>query len=561
MRRSVMLLVCMLFMVVLAAIPAYATTYSVRLNPSSPGIGESITCILNVDGYDVTNSQDKIWFYYQWVKNGNPQNSYSGYGTDALPSGVTSNGDYWQCKILFDGTVQGQSPNTLIGEAPYEPPSGPKTARIEPSTPYQGDGLTCILKINGYDINDPQDKIWFYYQWLKNGAVQSSYSGYGSDLIPSGITNTGQTWVCKILFDGAVQAQSSSVTIQPPQHNPTISLSISPANPGLSQDITCTASVSDTDGNLQNVVFRWYKNSVYITGSEKTKTVNGASASSSDTLSSSNTGYGDVIKCEATVHDTTGRTATANKQVTVESAPENTPPTLSGIPDKSVQVGQTISQIDLYNYAGDAQDPDEQLTYTIDYESNTGVIDCYITGGHYVACGNGLSAGYSDITVRVTDTGGLYETDTFRITVTSAPVEHDPEIYSMTLTPLNPGTNNDLTCTVGVYDGDSNLQKVVFRWYKNGAHITGSEETKTVSGSDATVYDTLPSSNTYYSDVIKCEATVHDFTGRTDTDYMQVTVEPSNQPPVADAGPDQTKTDTDNNGYESFTLDGTGSYD
>jgi len=60
------------------------------------------------------------------------------------------------------------------------------------------------------------------------------------------------------------------------------------------------------------------------------------------------------------------------------------------------------------------------------------------------------------------------------------------------------------------------------------------------------------------------ELTVTDDDGATATDIVEITVEaapPANEPPVADAGPDQTVTDADNSGDETVLLDGTGSSD
>lgn len=57
--------------------------------------------------------------------------------------------------------------------------------------------------------------------------------------------------------------------------------------------------------------------------------------------------------------------------------------------------------------------------------------------------------------------------------------------------------------------------------------------------------------------------TVTDNDGATDSDNVMITVEApvGNQPPTADAGPDQTVTDADNSGSEDVTLDGSASTD
>jgi len=59
------------------------------------------------------------------------------------------------------------------------------------------------------------------------------------------------------------------------------------------------------------------------------------------------------------------------------------------------------------------------------------------------------------------------------------------------------------------------------------------------------------------------DLTVTDNDGLTDNDTVTITVlsQPANVLPVADAGDDQTVVDNDDNGFETVTLDGSGSYD
>ncbi|EMR74429.1 PDK repeat-containing protein, partial [Thermoplasmatales archaeon SCGC AB-539-N05] len=64
-----------------------------------------------------------------------------------------------------------------------------------------------------------------------------------------------------------------------------------------------------------------------------------------------------------------------------------------------------------------------------------------------------------------------------------------------------------------------------------------------------------------FNGVYMVTLTVTDDNGLTDTVTMTVNAKPPNQPPVADASLDQTVTDSDDNGFETVTLDGSGSYD
>ncbi|MBI2578074.1 MAG: hypothetical protein HYW26_00005 [Candidatus Aenigmarchaeota archaeon] len=108
---------------------------------------------------------------------------------------------------------------------------------------------------------------------------------------------------------------------------------------------------------------------------------------------------------------------TQNDAITVS----NNNPSISGIPDKSTDEDTTPPDnwIDLHNYASDAEDGDSSMTYTIISETNAALIDCSIVSNRYVDCGTPAQDqyGYSDVTVRTSDTDGGTSSDTFRVTV------------------------------------------------------------------------------------------------------------------------------------------------
>ncbi|MCK5624259.1 hypothetical protein KAI04_00265 [Candidatus Pacearchaeota archaeon] len=118
----------------------------------------------------------------------------------------------------------------------------------------------------------------------------------------------------------------------------------------------------------------------------------------------------------------------------------NTPPTLSGLPEVNddEDFGTNNSVMDLWDYASDAEDADSVLTYGINSESETSIVDCDIYDSHYITCTSQANAsGYSDVNVSVTDTGGLKDSDVFRFTVNT--INDDPWSDSI----ANPASINE----------------------------------------------------------------------------------------------------------------------
>jgi hypothetical protein len=205
------------------------------------------------------------------------------------------------------------------------------------------------------------------------------------------------------------------------------------------------------------------------------------------------------------------------------NAQSNNPPSIAGLPDQTLMVGQSIPILDLFPYASDPEDPLTALAFSISSQSNLGVISCYINGNRYLACNPAQNTGFSDITVRVTDTGGLSSADTFRVAVQGQPpVNHVPAVNSVSITPSNPMDSDELTCQASVSDTDGNLDRVQFRWFVNG----GLEKTRTlyVSGSSASASDALGSTVSDAGDSVRCETTVFDATGFQDSDSATVTI-------------------------------------
>jgi hypothetical protein len=98
---------------------------------------------------------------------------------------------------------------------------------------------------------------------------------------------------------------------------------------------------------------------------------------------------------------------------------ENTPPTLSGLPNQIIDHTTSLpATIDLWAYASDDETPVSGLIYTV---SNTPPAGAGVTLGdnRYVTIHPSTTwCGGADVTIRVTDPGGWWDSDTFRVAVT-----------------------------------------------------------------------------------------------------------------------------------------------
>jgi len=96
----------------------------------------------------------------------------------------------------------------------------------------------------------------------------------------------------------------------------------------------------------------------------------------------------------------------------------NTAPTLSGLPDQSLPANTDLDNaIDLWDYAADAEDADADLTFSI-VNSPTPDAGVSIDANRYIDINPAAGwTGQTDVAVQVQDTGGLTDSDTFRVTV------------------------------------------------------------------------------------------------------------------------------------------------
>jgi hypothetical protein len=133
-----------------------------------------------------------------------------------------------------------------------------------------------------------------------------------------------------------------------------------------------------------------------------------------------------------TVND--GDANSAPQDTTITVSPTNDPPTTSGIADVSVDEDAPNEVIDLFTSFDDLEDADSGLTYTIEANSNAKLFSSVdISDPQNFTLDFAADAfGTADITIRATDSGGLWVEDTFTVKVD--PVNDAPSSQNDTVT-------------------------------------------------------------------------------------------------------------------------------
>jgi hypothetical protein len=203
--------------------------------------------------------------------------------------------------------------------------------------------------------------------------------------------------------------------------------------------------------------------------------------------------------------------------------PVNTPPSISGLPNLELdEDGSLDNAIDLWNYASDAETPDENLIFTIlsVTEPDVGVtidsnryIDVQPTANWY---------GTSEVIIEVSD-GELTDTDNFTITVN--PINDSPVAYNQSVT-TDEDTPKNITLTAYDVDGDT-LTYYVVTPPSHGI----------LSGTPPNLIYT-PDSDYFGLDSFTFKA--YDGQAYSNVATVSITVNPENDPPVVSDIPDVT---------------------
>jgi len=403
---------------------------------------------------------------------------------------------------------------------------------ITPESPTKYQELTCSVSVSDTDGN--LDYVEF--NWYRNGQLlrQTNKLVYGStssayDVFTSP-KEANDYVVCEAKaydFEGAYDRETHAVRVGNMVSNSAPSVSyvdITPRHPNPQQDLTCSVFATDADDNLGYVVIEWYRNDRLIRS--VSKTLEGSSDTSYDTLRYGYASAGDLFKCKVKVYDAAGQSAVEDSM----------PVVISG----STQSTTTSSTVYLATYTPYSQRPvaalfvndrypdeDENMQFSgySSYDPDGGSITQYLFD-----FGDGSQSAWQPASTpfayHAYSNDGIYyarlmvKDDEQQESLWSTAVvvyvgngnngnndDEKPQIDDIGITKEAGNNYVRFTCKVEAFDHNGDLSYVRFKWYQNDELTFTYKQDLTGDSDDAsTDIDILANAE----DTIKCEVTVYD---------------------------------------------------
>jgi len=493
------------------------------------------TNTVNMNGSSSTDPDGTI-SAYQWTKIGGPTQFTIANGS-AMTTAVNNmtTGVYsFQLKVTDNAGASSLDTVKVTVNAAVPPPNQPPVAKA--GTDLSITMPTNTVNINGSSSTDPDGTI-SSYQWTKVSGPTSFtiVNGTAVNTAVNNLTAGVYSFQLKVTDNaGASSLDTINVTVNaavpPPNQSPV-------AKAGADQTITLpTSSVtingnssSDPDGSIS--AYQWSK----LSG--PTQFAIGNNTAASTIVNNLTAG---VYTFQLKVTDNIGAIALDTIKIIVNAAPVNQPPVANAGSDINITLPTNLT-----NLSGSASTDADGTISAYSWSQVSGPNTSAIGTASGVSTGvSGLIQGTYVFALKVTDNSGATDLDSLKVIVNPAanlpPVAYAGASKTITL-PVN-NTNLD-----GSLSSDPDGTIVSFNWIQTSGPSTASLTGANTSSANA---------GNMIVGIYNFQLTVTDNNGAKSVATIKITVAAAGvQPPIANAGADQTITLPTNN----VTISGIGS--
>ncbi len=440
------------------------------LEPAPTRVGDVLEC---QPGASSDADGDAVTIELSWTVNGAAATGTPlAVGSLFDTVGLRRN-DRVDCTLIpWDGTEYG-APVVLSSTLVNTPPNVSQV-EIGPTEPTTDDDLLCAWSWSDADGDAESVSV----TWLVDGVD----TGLSANPLPAGSAPGGSSVECQVTPNDGVEdgdtVISAPVSVTQANSAPTLSsAALSPTTGTVADTFSCTPGVAtDPDGDPVGFTYAWFEGAAVLAGH------------TGPTLAGTVVSKGATLRCEVTPNDgvVDGSTVASNP-VTLENAP----PSLAGV---TLNPTAPTSTTPLIATPGATQDPDgDAVQIDWAWSRHTGAA----VGGNSPTLASSLFSRGDRLRVTATpiDSAGLSggPVQSAEVVIGNTP----PVFSSLTITPLNPTSADDLTAvTSGWSDADGDAEGYQHSWKVNGI----------VRGSSLT----LPATEFGAGDTVELVSTAHD---------------------------------------------------
>ena len=266
---------------------------SLAFDPADPHTSETLSAVATTSDAD----GDEVTLTYAWTE--------STTGATAEGESITGieRGQIWTVVATANDGILDSEPMTATVEVTNSPPLTDAVV-VNPSSGTVDDTFFCEAQ----EVVDPEgDAFTVSYRWSIDGVEIAT----GDTLTPelsAGLVTKHANLVCEAILDDGDQNVVASEIVDVQNRAPDVpTVTVSPEPPGASDDLTCSATSADADGDVLTYTYAWW--------------VDGVESGYTDaTVPASATERDQTWTCTVSADDGDGGVSTGEATVTIDAA-------------------------------------------------------------------------------------------------------------------------------------------------------------------------------------------------------------------------------------------------